>query len=389
MPRATVASRELKNKDTGMDLFVPTFKEIKGRLSSTVYYQVVVVTNLPFFKTPSHKETDVVQLSIEKKWVDFEEMRTKLSEAFPGTMLPLIDKKSFIVNDFVLKERRNSLDLFVKFLAMVSKLAKSPAVLQFLGVDAIRANKTKLDDVPGDKKSAQTTDTDKESKPDADVDVFGETQDSQDAGDLFDEDGEGTDDLAAFGDNTGEVERSRGSFSMFEAQDMKADIDEEDEKEFGFVPDAIITKRENIFVDTGEEDDEEAKEKEELFRIEDDLDNLLVVDIEKPSRTVDPAKEPSTPPAPAMKPKPKPAAKPSLPSKPKPGASSSAKPAVPPKKPAAVQKQEKAAADSTSTADSSHPASAAAAVDVMQQDDLLAYLQEELTSNAEDVDLFS
>ena len=56
-----------------------------------------------------------------------------------------------------------------------------------------------------------------------------------------------------------------GSFSMFEAQDMKADIDEDDEKEFNFIPDAIITKREKIVIDTGE-DDEEDKEKEELFK---------------------------------------------------------------------------------------------------------------------------
>ena len=53
---------------------------------------------------------------------------------------------------------------------------------------------------------------------------------------------------------------------MFEAQDMKGEIDEEDEKAFSFVPEAIITKREKIVLDTGEENDEEDKEKEELFR---------------------------------------------------------------------------------------------------------------------------
>ncbi|KAK3789972.1 hypothetical protein RRG08_012130 [Elysia crispata] len=382
MPRATVASRELKNKDTGLDLFVPTYNEMKGRLSSTVYYQVVVVTNLPFFKTPSHKATDVVQLSLEKKWVDFEDMRTKLSEAFHGTMLPVIDKKSFIVNDIVLRERRNNLDGFMKFVASVSKLAKSAPVLQFLGVDAVRANKTKLDDVTDDKQSAPTTGTDK--GPDADVDVFGDTQDTQDAEGLFDEDGEGADELI-FGEDNGEVERSRGSFSMFEAQDMKGEIDEEDEKAFSFVPEAIITKREKIVVETGEENDEEDKEKEELFRIEDDLDNLLVVDIEKPRKKVvskQEAAESGAKPSPLIKPKP--AMKPSLPSKPKPGASSSAKPAVPPKKPLATKQPKPTAASVQGGSQST-----SAAVEVMQQDDLLAYLQEELTSNAEDVDLFS
>lgn len=35
---------------------------------------------------------------------------------------------------------------------------------------------------------------------------------------------------------------------MFEQQDLKADLTEEDEKDFHFIPDAIITKRETIQV---------------------------------------------------------------------------------------------------------------------------------------------
>ena len=60
-------------------------------------------------------------------------MRKRVSESFTGTMVPFIDKKSFIVNDSVLRERRNSLDGFMRFLASVSKLAKSAPLLQFLG----------------------------------------------------------------------------------------------------------------------------------------------------------------------------------------------------------------------------------------------------------------
>lgn len=387
MPRATVASRELKNKETGLDLFVPTFKEVKGRLSSTVFYQVVVVTNQSIFKTPSHKESDVVQLSVERKWADFEEMRAKLNEAFAGTMLPAIDKKSFIVNDSVLKERRNSLDNFVKFLASVTKLAKSAPVLQFLGVDALRANKTKLEDKSDEKKAASAKDTEKVPDPEADVDVFGERQESADTGDLFDDDEQDEGDEVTFGTDKEDFGRSRGSFSMFEAQDMKENIDEEDEKEFSFVPDAIITKREVVVLDTGDDNDEEEKEKEDLFRIEDDLDSLLVVDIDKRKRRevseLEQTEANEKPPKPSPASKPKPSLKPGVPSKPEPRASAPNKPKVPPKEPAAQ------AAPQSPDVLSQDGGQSLSAVEVMQQDDLLAYLQEELTSNTEEVDLFS
>ncbi|XP_013391060.1 HCLS1-binding protein 3 [Lingula anatina] len=61
MPQATVTVRELKNKDMGLDLSVPTHKVIPGLIRSTVEYHVVVVSELHFFKSPKHRETDVVQ----------------------------------------------------------------------------------------------------------------------------------------------------------------------------------------------------------------------------------------------------------------------------------------------------------------------------------------
>lgn len=54
----------MKNKDTGIDLTVPTFKHIPGLLSSTYIYQVVAVSNLTFFKSPKHKESDTVQFMV-------------------------------------------------------------------------------------------------------------------------------------------------------------------------------------------------------------------------------------------------------------------------------------------------------------------------------------
>jgi hypothetical protein len=56
--------RELKNKDTGIDITIPRVTEEKGLLQSTYEYQVVVVSNLPYFKSPKHKENDVVQFMV-------------------------------------------------------------------------------------------------------------------------------------------------------------------------------------------------------------------------------------------------------------------------------------------------------------------------------------
>ena len=55
---------DLKNKDTGIDISIPSHKEIPGLLTTTVEYHVVTVTILQCFKQPKHKETDVVQFMV-------------------------------------------------------------------------------------------------------------------------------------------------------------------------------------------------------------------------------------------------------------------------------------------------------------------------------------
>lgn len=57
--------RELKNKETGIDVTIPRVTQEKGLLQSTYEYQVVVVSNLPYFKSPKHKENDVVQFMVQ------------------------------------------------------------------------------------------------------------------------------------------------------------------------------------------------------------------------------------------------------------------------------------------------------------------------------------
>ena len=57
-------ARELKNKETGIDISIPVYKEIKGLLNSSWEFYVVVVSCLPYFKSPKHKDTDVVQFMV-------------------------------------------------------------------------------------------------------------------------------------------------------------------------------------------------------------------------------------------------------------------------------------------------------------------------------------
>lgn len=61
-----IVFREIKNKHTGIDITIPRFTQEKGLLQSTYEYQVVVVSNLPYFKSPKHKESDTVQFMVNE-----------------------------------------------------------------------------------------------------------------------------------------------------------------------------------------------------------------------------------------------------------------------------------------------------------------------------------
>lgn len=56
---------ELKNKNTGIDIYVPKYETIPGHLGGTVIYHIIVVTRLFYFKSNSkYKESDVVQFMV-------------------------------------------------------------------------------------------------------------------------------------------------------------------------------------------------------------------------------------------------------------------------------------------------------------------------------------
>lgn len=57
--------RQIQNKHTGLDLSVPEYQEIRGKMmSGHVEYHIVVVTRLAAFKSAKHKPEDVVQFMV-------------------------------------------------------------------------------------------------------------------------------------------------------------------------------------------------------------------------------------------------------------------------------------------------------------------------------------
>lgn len=62
-----IVCRELKNKETGIDLSVTSYTERKSMLGSVYEYQVMVASNLPVFKSAKHKDTDNVQFTVSKQ----------------------------------------------------------------------------------------------------------------------------------------------------------------------------------------------------------------------------------------------------------------------------------------------------------------------------------
>lgn len=63
--------RELKNKSTGIDIIVPEYQIIPGKIINTVLYHIIVITRLFYFKTRQHKESDLVQFAVSEHFYLF------------------------------------------------------------------------------------------------------------------------------------------------------------------------------------------------------------------------------------------------------------------------------------------------------------------------------
>ncbi|XP_052832064.1 HCLS1-binding protein 3 isoform X2 [Octopus bimaculoides] len=181
MLAATVTVRQLKNPETGIDVSVPTYEEIPGLLTKSVEYQVTVVTNLAIFKSPKHKESDIVQFVVGKKFNEFEDLHTSLNDKYSGIAFPPFPKKVLLTTDDVYKERRSALDKLMKFCSKTERLSKSYLFLQFLGAPPSKLQKMESlvirEDAEDDGECAPTENNKKFVKsPMDDVNIFGEEE---------------------------------------------------------------------------------------------------------------------------------------------------------------------------------------------------------------------
>ncbi|XP_043836099.1 HCLS1-binding protein 3 [Dromiciops gliroides] len=133
-PSVLVASRQVQNTHTGLDLSVPTYQEVRGKMmSGHVEYQIVVVTWLPAFKSAKHRADDIVQFMVSKKYSEIEEFYQKLTSRYPQAALPLLPRKILFVGESDIRERRAMFNDIMRQIAKDGELATSPELLEFLG----------------------------------------------------------------------------------------------------------------------------------------------------------------------------------------------------------------------------------------------------------------
>ncbi|KFV51655.1 HCLS1-binding protein 3, partial [Gavia stellata] len=144
--------RQIQNTHTGLDLSVPEYQEIRGKMmSGHVEYHIVVVTRLAAFKSAKHKPEDVVQFMVSKKYSEIEELYQRLAARYPQASLPLLPRKVLFVGESDICERRAMFNDIMKFIAKDEDLATSPELLEFLGTKSTSAIDFKGKNIPDDK----------------------------------------------------------------------------------------------------------------------------------------------------------------------------------------------------------------------------------------------
>ncbi|XP_064304190.1 HCLS1-binding protein 3 [Phalacrocorax carbo] len=139
-PAVLLTTRQIQNVHTGLDLSVPEYQEIRGKMmSGHVEYHIVVVTRLAAFKSAKHKPEDVVQFMVSKKYSEIEELYQKLAARYPQASLPLLPRKVLFVGESDICERRAMFNDIMKSISKDEDLATSPELLEFLGTKCTSA----------------------------------------------------------------------------------------------------------------------------------------------------------------------------------------------------------------------------------------------------------
>ncbi|KAM6278997.1 HCLS1-binding protein 3 [Porphyrio hochstetteri] len=149
-PVVLVTTRQIQNTHTGLDLSVPEYQEIRGKMmSGHVEYHIVVVTRLAAFKSAKHKPEDVVQFMVSKKYSEIEGLYQRLAARYPKASLPLLPRKVLFVGESDICERRAMFNDIMKSISKDEDLATSPELLEFLGTKSSSAIDFKGKNIPG------------------------------------------------------------------------------------------------------------------------------------------------------------------------------------------------------------------------------------------------
>ncbi|KAF6321194.1 HCLS1 binding protein 3 [Rhinolophus ferrumequinum] len=133
-PSVLVTSRQVQNVHTGLDLSVPQHQEVRGTMTSGhVEYQILVVTRLAAFKSAKHRPEDVVQFLVSKKYSEIEEFYQKLSRHYPLASLPPLPRKVLFVGESDIRERTAVFSEILRCVSKDAELVSSPELLEFLG----------------------------------------------------------------------------------------------------------------------------------------------------------------------------------------------------------------------------------------------------------------
>ncbi|KAK3579897.1 hypothetical protein CHS0354_025758 [Potamilus streckersoni] len=238
---------------------------------------------------------------MQKKFSEFEDLHGKITAKYSGTVFPPMPRKALIVNDATAKERRAGLENFLKFLSRTPKLSTSSLLLEFLGVNAVKAGKFRRLEV----KEGMDEEEDEEDKSVRKNEERGEESDkepdTESKMNLFDEDQEEDADLFMGGDmdrgdidisseikTTAVTQSTRGQTKLFEDVDLGGGIEAEEENELLFVASEtgpvdqskLRKNKPNLF-------EEEGEDNSDLFQIDDDLDNFFSLDLKSKSADKD------------------------------------------------------------------------------------------------------
>ncbi|XP_070811855.1 HCLS1-binding protein 3 [Pituophis catenifer annectens] len=332
-PTVFVTTRPLQNGHTGIDLSVPEYQEIRGKMmSGHVEYNILVVTQLAVFKSAKHKPEDNVQFMVSKKYSDIDEFYQKLVTRYPQTSLPSLPRKVLFVGESDIRERRAA---FNEIMGLISKdvaLSSSPELLEFLGtrstsvIDVKSKNlpkkeeeddeteafdffkEEKIPDVISQFSSFKSQEPKKETEEeDSDVDPLGVLKSKKLKKPTSSPAQEGNTKLTIFHGEVDPGEELFGTSEDFSSPGNKKILAIKEDVKLFEGPDlgGVVTLGDPLLLLTATEDREPllnvspAEDVEELLRVEDDFEKMLQVSSK-----------------PKLKPKPNVASKPAIPRKP-------------------------------------------------------------------------